>query len=71
MLKKAINGGEKIGVLIDPDVDGQFSAALIVKFLLRFTNNLAYFFMLVKDMASYRTKKRIFLNKYWTVVYPY
>ena len=43
-LKKAIDDGEKIGILIDPDVDGNLSAALIVKFLLHFTNNLVYFF---------------------------
>lgn len=42
-LKKAIDGGEKIGVLVDADCDGNLSAALIVKFLLRFTNNLVYF----------------------------
>ena len=42
-LKKAIDDGEKIGILVDADCDGNLSAALIVKFLLRFTNNLTYF----------------------------
>lgn len=32
-LKKAINDGEKIGVLVDCDLDGQLSAAMIVNFL--------------------------------------
>ena len=56
-LKKAIDGGEKIGVLIDPDVDGQLSAALIVKFLLRFTNNLAYFFHTGKGHGLVQNKE--------------
>ena len=56
-LKKAIDGGEKIGVLIDPDVDGQLSAALIVKFLLRFTNNLAYFFHAGKGHGLVQNKE--------------
>lgn len=56
-LKKAIDGGEKIGVLIDPDVDGQLSAALIVKFLLRFTNNLAYFFHVGKGHGLVQSKE--------------
>ena len=56
-LKKAIDGGEKIGVLIDPDVDGQLSAALIVKFLLRFTNNLAYFFHVGKGHGLVQNKE--------------
>ena len=56
-LKKAINDGEKIGVLIDPDVDGQLSAALIVKFLLRFTNNLAYFFHVGKGHGLVQNKE--------------
>ena len=47
-LKEAIDGGEKIGILIDTDVDGYMSAALIAKFLLRFTNNLTYFFHVAK-----------------------
>lgn len=56
-LKKAIDDGEKIGVLIDPDVDGQLSAALIVKFLLRFTNNLAYFFHVGKGHGLVQNKE--------------
>lgn len=56
-LKKAIDDGEKIGVLIDPDVDGQLSAALIVKFLLRFTNNLAYFFHVAKGHGLVQNKE--------------
>ena len=56
-LKKAIDDGEKIGVLIDPDVDGQLSAALIVKFLLRFTNNLVYFFHVGKGHGLVQNKE--------------
>lgn len=56
-LRKAIDNGEKIGVLIDPDVDGQLSAALIVKFLLRFTNNLAYFFHVGKGHGLVQNKE--------------
>lgn len=56
-LKKAIDGGEKIGVLIDPDVDGQLSAALITKFLLRFTNNLVYFFHVGKGHGLVQNKE--------------
>ena len=56
-IKKAIDGGEKIGVLIDPDVDGQLSAALIVKFLLRFTNNLVYFFHAAKGHGLVQNKE--------------
>lgn len=56
-LKKAIDEGEKIGVLIDPDVDGQLSAALITKFLLRFTNNLAYFFHVGKGHGLVQSKE--------------
>lgn len=56
-LRKAIDNGEKIGVLIDPDVDGQLSAALIVKFLLRFTNKLAYFFHVGKGHGLVQNKE--------------
>lgn len=56
-LRKAIDGGEKIGILIDPDVDGQLSAALIAKFLLRFTNNLAYFFHVGKGHGLVQNKE--------------
>lgn len=56
-LRKAIDNGEKIGVLIDPDVDGQLSAALIVKFLLRFTNNLTYFFHVGKEHGLVQNKE--------------
>lgn len=56
-LRKAIDNGEKIGVLIDPDVDGQLSAALIVKFLLRFTNNLTYFFHVGKGHGLVQNKE--------------
>lgn len=56
-LRKAIDNGEKIGVLIDPDVDGQLSAALIFKFLLRFTNNLAYFFHVGKGHGLVQNKE--------------
>ena len=47
-LKKAIDDGEKIGILVDSDCDGYLSAALIVKFLLHFTDNLVYFFHMGK-----------------------
>lgn len=57
-LRKAIDNGEKIGVLIDPDVDGQLSAALIVKFLLRFTNNLTYFFHVGKGHGLVQNKEK-------------
>lgn len=56
-LRKAIDDGEKIGVLIDPDVDGQLSATLITKFLLRFTNNLAYFFHVGKGHGLVQNKE--------------
>lgn len=56
-LKKAIDGGEKIGVLVDSDCDGNLSAALIVKFLLRFTNNLAYFFHVGKGHGLVQNKE--------------
>lgn len=56
-LRKAIDDGEKIGVLIDPDVDGQLSAALVIKFLLRFTNNLAYFFHVGKGHGLVQNKE--------------
>lgn len=62
-LRKAIDGGEKIGVLIDPDVDGQLSAALIVKFLLRFTNNLAYFFHVGKGHGLVQNKEEDILQQ--------
>lgn len=56
-LKKAIDDGEKIGVLVDADCDGNLSAALIVKFLLRFTNNLAYFFHVGKGHGFVQNKE--------------
>lgn len=56
-LKKAIDGGEKIGVLVDADCDGNLSAALIVKFLLRFTNNLAYFIHTGKGHGLVQSKE--------------
>lgn len=56
-LKKAIEGGEKIGILVDADCDGNLSAALIVKFLLRFTNNLAYFFHIGKGHGLVQNKE--------------
>ena len=56
-LKKAIDGGEKIGVLVDADCDGNLSAALIIKFLLRFTNNLAYFFHVGKGHGLVQNKE--------------
>lgn len=56
-LRKAIEDGEKIGILTDCDVDGQFSAALITKFLLRFTNNLAYFFHVGKGHGLVQNKE--------------
>lgn len=56
-LKKAIDGGEKIGVLVDADCDGNLSAALIVKFLLRFTNNLVYFFHVGKGHGLVQNKE--------------
>ena len=56
-LRKAIDGGEKIGILVDADCDGNLSAALIVKFLLRFTNNLAYFFHVGKGHGLVQNKE--------------
>ena len=56
-LRKAIDDGEKIGVLVDADCDGNLSAALIVKFLLRFTNNLAYFFHVGKGHGLVQNKE--------------
>ena len=56
-LKKAIDGGEKIGILVDADCDGNLSAALSVKFLLRFTNNLAYFFHVGKGHGLVQNKE--------------
>lgn len=56
-LKKAIDSGEKIGILVDADCDGNLSAALIAKFLLRFTNNLAYFFHIGKGHGLVRNKE--------------
>lgn len=56
-LKKAIDDGEKIGVLVDADCDGNLSAALITKFLLRFTNNLAYFFHVGKGHGLVQNKE--------------
>lgn len=56
-LKRAIDGGEKIGILTDCDGDGQLSAALIVKFLLRFTNNLIYFFHIGKGHGLVQNKE--------------
>lgn len=56
-LKKAIDGGEKIGILTDCDGDGQLSAALIAKFLLRFTNNLVYFFHVGKGHGLVQNKE--------------
>ena len=56
-LKKAIDDGEKIGILVDADCDGNLSAALIVKFLLRFTNNLAYFIHIGKGHGLVQSKE--------------
>ena len=56
-LRKAIDDGEKIGILVDADCDGNLSAALIVKFLLRFTNNLAYFFHVGKGHGLVQNKE--------------
>lgn len=56
-LKKAIDDGEKIGVLVDADCDGNLSAALITKFLLRFTNNLTYFFHVAKGHGLVQNKE--------------
>lgn len=56
-LRKAIDGGEKIGVLVDADCDGNLSAALITKFLLRFTNNLTYFFHVGKGHGLVQNKE--------------
>lgn len=39
-LGEAISGGEKIGVLIDVDVDGNMSAALITNYLRQFHSNI-------------------------------
>lgn len=56
-LRKAIDDGEKIGILVDADCDGYLSAALITKFLLRFTNNLAYFFHVGKGHGLVQDKE--------------
>ena len=56
-LKKAIDDGEKIGILVDADCDGNLSATLIAKFLLRFTNNLAYFFHVGKGHGLVQNKE--------------
>lgn len=56
-LRKAIDDGERIGVLVDADCDGNLSAALIVKFLLRFTNNLVYFFHVGKGHGLVQNKE--------------
>lgn len=56
-LKKAIDENESIGMLVDCDVDGNLSAALIAKFLLRFTNNLAYFFHIGKGHGLVQNKE--------------
>lgn len=56
-LKKAIDDGEKIGILVDADCDGNLSAALITKFLLRFTNNLTYFFHVAKGHGLVQNKE--------------
>lgn len=56
-LKKAIDDGEKIGILVDADCDGNLSAALIAKFLLRFTNNLTYFFHVGKGHGLVQNKE--------------
>lgn len=56
-LKNAIDNGEKIGILTDCDGDGQLSAALIAKFLLRFTNNLVYFFHVGKGHGLVQNKE--------------
>lgn len=56
-LRKAIDSEEKIGILIDTDVDGYMSAALIVKFLLPFTDNLTYFFHVGKGHGLVQNKE--------------
>ena len=56
-LKEAIECDEKIGVLVDCDVDGNLSAALVAKFLLRFTNNLVYFFHVAKGHGLVQNKE--------------
>ena len=56
-LRRAIDDGEKIGILVDADCDGNLSAALIAKFLLRFTNNLAYFFHVGKGHGLVQNKE--------------
>lgn len=56
-LRKAIDDGEKIGILVDADCDGYLSASLIAKFLLRFTNNLAYLFHVGKGHGLVQNKE--------------
>lgn len=56
-LKKAIANEECIGIIIDSDVDGNFSAALISKFLSRFTGNLIYFFHVGKGHGLVQSKE--------------
>lgn len=56
-LKAAIECDEKIGVLVDCDVDGNLSAALVAKFLLRFTNNIEFFFHIAKGHGLVQNKE--------------
>ncbi len=56
-LRKAIDENESIGVLVDCDVDGNLSAAIIAKFLFQFTNNIEFFFHVAKGHGLVQNKE--------------
>lgn len=56
-LKAAIECNEKIGVLVDCDVDGNLSAAIITKFLFQFTDNIEFFFHAAKGHGLVQNKE--------------
>lgn len=56
-LRKAIDENESIGVLVDCDVDGNLSAAIIAKFLFQFTNNIEFLFHVAKGHGLAQNKE--------------
>lgn len=56
-LKKAIDEKESIGILVDCDVDGNLSAALITKFLFQFTDDIEFFFHVAKAHGLTQNKE--------------
>lgn len=56
-LRKAIDENESIGVLVDCDVDGNLSAALITKFLFQFTDDIEFFFHVAKAHGLTQNKE--------------